>query len=139
MKYMMIVKATKDSEAGVMPSEEMLATMANYNEQLVKAGVLVDATGLQSSSKGFRVRYQAGKKTMVDGPFPETKELIAGYWVIKVNSEQEARDWAMRIPNPYNQDGEVEVRRLFDLDDFGQSDAVEHHRQVEKELAKQKR
>jgi len=98
MRFMMIVKANKDSEAGKMPSEALLAAMAKYNEELVNAGILVDLAGLQSSSKGFRVRFSGGKTSIIDGPFAETKELIAGYWVINVKSRQEAVDWARKIP-----------------------------------------
>src|ERR1043165_9512816 len=114
MRFMMIVKANKDSEAGVMPSEEMLAAMGKYNEELVKAGVMLDGAGLQPSSKGFRVQYSGGKKTIVDGPFAETKELIAGYWVIEVKSREEALEWAKRIPAPHEGgEGEIEVRQFF--------------------------
>lgn len=140
MKFMMIVKANKDSEAGKMPSEELLAAMAKYNEELVKAGVVVDLTGLQPSSKGARVQFSGGKVTVVDGPFAETKELIAGYWLINVKSREEAIDWAKRAPNPYGPDGEghIEIRQLFELEDFGESQAVEHHRKVGEQLERQK-
>lgn len=140
MKFMMIVKANKDSEAGKMPSEDLLAAMAKYNEELVKAGVVVDLTGLQPSSKGARVQFSGGKVTVVDGPFAETKELIAGYWLINVKSREEAIDWAKRAPNPYGPDGEghIEIRQLFELEDFGQSEAVEHHRKVGEQLERQK-
>src|SRR5690348_15305312 len=120
MKFMMIVKATKESEAGVMPSEELIATMGKYNEELVKAGVLLDGAGLQPSSKGFRIRFSGDKRTVVDGPFAETKELIAGYWIIQVKSREEALEWAKRIPSPHpGQECEVEVRQFFELEDFG--------------------
>jgi hypothetical protein len=137
MRFMMIVKANKDSEAGVMPKEELLAAMAKYNEELVKAGVLLDATGLQPSSKGARIKFSGGKRTVIDGPFAETKELVAGYWLIQVKSKEEAIEWAKRAPAPFgeDQDGEIELRQLFELDDFGPSDAVEHHRQVGKQMA----
>ena len=140
MKFMMIVKANEDSEAGKMPSEELLAAMAKYNEELVKAGVVLDLTGLHPSSKGARVEFSGGKVTVVDGSFAETKELNAGYWLINVKSRQEAIDWAKRAPNPYgpNGEGHIEIRQLFELEEFGQSDAVEHHRKVGEELAKQK-
>src|SRR6195256_6109150 len=101
MRFMMIVKASKDSEAGVMPSEELLSAMGKYNEELMKAGVLLDAAGLQASSKGARVRFSGGKRTVIDGPFTETKELIAGYWVIQVKSREEAIEWAKRAPAPH--------------------------------------
>ena len=134
---MMIVKANKDSEAGVMPSEELLAAMAKYNEELVNAGVLVDLAGLQSSAKGFRVRFSGGKTSVIDGPFAETRELIAGYWLIQVKSREEAIEWAKRIPNPHpsSSDSEVEVRQLFEMEDFAPSKAVDHHKEVGKKLA----
>src|SRR5437660_5691147 len=113
MRFIMIVKANKDSEAGKMPGEEILAAMAKYNEELMKAGVLVDLSGLQPSSKGARIRYSGGKRTVIDGPFAETKELIAGYWIIQVKSKEEAMEWAMRIPAPHgeNVEGEIEIRQ----------------------------
>jgi len=134
---MMIVKANKDSEAGKMPSEALLAAMAKYNEELVNAGILVDLAGLQSSSKGFRVRFSGGKTSIIDGPFAETKELIAGYWVINVKSRQEAVDWARKIPatNDSNEEGEIEVRQFFELEDFAPGEAVDHHKEVGKKLA----
>jgi hypothetical protein len=140
MKFMMIVKANKDSEAGKMPSEELLAAMGKYNEELVKAGVLVDLTGLHPTSKGARVKFSGGKPTVIDGPFAETKELIAGYWVINVKSRDEAIEWAKKAPAPHgpNQDAEIEIRQLFELEDFGESEAIERHRKVGDELAKQK-
>jgi hypothetical protein len=121
MRFMMIVKANKDSEAGVMPSEELLSTMGKYNEELVKAGVLLDAAGLQPSSKGARIKFSGGKRTIIDGPFSETKELIAGYWVIQVKSREEAMEWAKRVPAPHGegQEGEIEIRQFFELEDFG--------------------
>ena len=137
MRFMMIVKASKDSEAGKMPSEELLAAMAKYNEELVNAGILVDLAGLQSSAKGFRVRFADGKPTVIDGPFAETKELVAGYWIINVKSRQEAIDWARRIPAPHgaNEECEIEVRQFFELEDFAPSKAVDHHKEVGKKLA----
>src|SRR5215813_12472162 len=140
MKVMMIVKANKDSEAGKMPSEELLHAMGKYNEELVKAGVMLDGAGLKPSSKGARIRWSGGKKTIIDGPFTETKELIAGYWVIQVKSWEEAMEWAKRIPSPHgDQDGEVEIRPFFELEDFGESPAIELHREVGRELEKQKK
>jgi hypothetical protein len=139
MKFMMIVKANKDSEAGVMPSEEMLATMGKYNEELVKAGVLLDAAGLQPSSKGFRVRITPTERKIVDGPFAETKELIAGFWIIQVKSREEAVEWAKRIPAPHEgEECEVEIRQFFELEDFGNSEAVDHARELGKKLAQKK-
>jgi hypothetical protein len=141
MRYMMIVKANQDSEAGKMPSEELLMAMGKYNEELVKAGVLVDLSGLQPSSKGFRIKFSGGKTTVIDGPFAETKELIAGYWIIKVNSREEALDWARRIPAPFGEgrEGVVEVRQFFEMEDFAPSKAIDLHTEVGKELAKQKK
>jgi hypothetical protein len=135
MKFMMMVKANKESEAGVMPSEELLSAMAKYNEELMKAGVLVDLTGLQPSSKGFRVKFSGGKRTVMDGPFPETKELIAGFWIIQVKSREEALKWAQRAPAPHEGgEGEIEVRQFFELDDFAPSEAIERHRELSKEM-----
>jgi len=134
---MMIVKANKDSEAGKMPSEELLAAMAKYNEELVNAGVLVDLAGLQSSAKGFRVRFSGGKPLVIDGPFAETKELIAGYWVINVKSREEAIAWAKRVPPPQgpDQECEIEIRQFFEMEDFAPSEAIDHHKEVGKKLA----
>ena len=125
MRVMVIVKANKDSEAGKMPSEEMIAKMNKYNEELVKSGVLVDATGLQSSAKGARIQFSGNKKTVIDGPFAETKELIAGYWIINVKSKQEAIDWALKAPNPHGDGAEtaIEIRQFFEMEDFGESKA----------------
>jgi len=132
MRFMIIVKATRESEAGVMPEEALLATMQKYHEELAKAGVLVDASGLQSSSKGWRIRYSGDKRTFVDGPFAETKELVAGYTIIRVQSRQEAIDWTRRFPNPAidGHEGEIEVRQFFELEDFGPSEAVERFRNM---------
>jgi hypothetical protein len=136
---MMVVKANKDSEAGKMPSEELLAAMGKYNEELMKAGVLVDLAGLQPSSKGARVHFSAstGKISVLDGPFAETKELVGGYWIINVKSKAEAIEWAKRIPAPHGatQDGEVELRQFFEMEDFAPSQAVEHHKELGKKLA----
>jgi hypothetical protein len=140
MRFMMIVKASKDSEAGVMPPEDMLAAMAKYNEEMVKAGVMLDGTGLQPSSKGARVRFAGGKRTVIEGPFAETKDLIAGYWLIQVKSKEEAIEWAKRAPNPHGEgkETEIELRQLFELEDFGESEAIDHHRQLKDKLAKKK-
>jgi hypothetical protein len=133
MRFMFIIKANKDSEAGVMPEEKLIAAMGAYHEALAKAGALLDASGLQPSSKGFRVRYTGQKRTVVDGPFAETKELIAGYTLIQVKSKQEAIEWAKRYPNPRGEgtDCEIEVRQLFELEDFGPSEAIERFRDIE--------
>ena len=122
MKFMMLVKASADSEAGVMPTTEQFAEMGKYNEELVKAGVLLAADGLQSSAKGARIVFEGGKKTVVDGPFTETKELIAGFWIIQVRSREEAIEWAKRAPNPhFGGDTNIEVRQVFSAEDFGPS------------------
>jgi hypothetical protein len=136
MRFMMIVKANKDSEAGVMPEEKLIAEMTKYNEELVKAGVMLDGAGLQPSSKGFRVKFAGGKRTVIDGPFTETKELIAGYWLIQVKSREEAMAWAKRVPAPHGADreGEIEIRQLFEVDDFPPSAAVEQARKLESQL-----
>lgn len=140
MKFIMMVKANKDSEAGKMPSEELLSAMGKYNEELMKAGVLLDLAGLQPSSKGARVRFSKGKRSVVDGPFAETKELIGGYWIIQVRSREEAIEWAKRVPCPHGegQDGEIEIRQFFELDDFSPSKAVERARELGKQLQKKK-
>jgi hypothetical protein len=121
MRFMIIVKATKDSEAGVMPSEQLLTEMGKFNEELIKAGVMLAGDGLHSSSKGARVQFSGNKRTVFDGPFAETKELIAGYWVWQVNSKEEAIEWVKRCPNPAGDDkeGEIEIRQLFEAEDFG--------------------
>jgi hypothetical protein len=131
MRFMFIVKATKDSEAGVMPEEGLVAAMATFHEELARAGVLLDASGLQPSAKGARIRYAGGKRTIVDGPFTESKELIAGYTLIKVKSRDEAMEWAKRMPNPGRADGEIEIRQLFELEDFGESQAMDRFRNLD--------
>ncbi|HTP70609.1 MAG TPA: YciI family protein [Burkholderiaceae bacterium] len=126
MRYMIIVKATPESERGVMPGEALIAAMADYHEQLAKAGVLLDAAGLQASAKGWRVRHDGAQRRIVDGPFTETKELIAGYTIIQTRSRDEALEWSRRFPNP-TLDGsacEIEVRQMFELEDFGDSQAA---------------
>jgi hypothetical protein len=140
MRFMMIVKASKKSEAGVMPSDELIAAMTKYNEELVKAGALLDASGLQPSSKGARVKFSGEKRNVVDGPFPETKELIAGYWIIKANSLAEAISWATRAPNPSgNEESEIEIRQFFEMEDFAPSPEVERAFELGKEIAKSKK
>jgi len=128
---MIIVKATKDSEAGVMPSEQLLSEMGKFNEELAKAGVLLAAEGLQPSSKGARIRFSGKKRTVVDGPFAETKELIAGYWLWKVKSKEEAIEWVKRCPNPMPGESEIEIRQVFEAEDFGPEFTPELRRQEE--------
>lgn len=131
MRFMIIVKATQQSEAGVMPEEKMMKTMADYHEQLAKAGVLLDASGLQPSSKGWRIRYSAGQRSVIDGPFAETKELVAGYTLIQVRSRQEALEWSRRFPAPFDDiECEIEVRQLYELEDFEPNEAVEQFRKM---------
>jgi hypothetical protein len=119
MRVMVLIKASKESEAGVLPSEQLLTEMGRFNEELVKAGVMLAGEGLQASSKGARVRFAGAKRTVVDGPFAETKELIAGFWLWQVKSMDEAIEWVKRIPNPTGEEGEVEIRQVFEADDFG--------------------
>ena len=132
MRFMIIVKANQDSEAGVMPEEKLLADMAAYHEALAKAGMLVDGSGLQPSAKGWRIKYSGGKRTVIDGPFAETKELVAGYTLIQAKSREEAVEWTRRFPNPAinNGEGEIEVRQLFELEDFGESPVLERFREI---------
>jgi len=128
---MIIVKATKDSEAGVMPDKKLLTEMGKYNEELVRAGVMLAGEGLHPSSKGARVRFSGAQRTVVDGPFAETKELIAGYTLIEVKSREEALAWTKRFPNPHLSEGEIEVRQLYELEDFEQSPAIERFREMD--------
>lgn len=121
MKFMVIVKANAASEAGVMPSAQLFAEMGKFNEELMKAGVLLAAEGLHPSSKGARIRFNGAQRTVLDGPFAETKELIAGYWLIEVSSKEEAIEWMKRVPNPHEEgESEIEIRRVFTADDFGE-------------------
>jgi hypothetical protein len=119
MRVMVLIKATEESEAGVMPSQELLTQMGNFNEEIVKAGVMLAGDGLHPSSKGVRVAFSGGERKVIDGPFAETKELLAGYWVWQVKSLDEAIEWVTRMPNPTEQDGVVEIRPVFEADDFG--------------------
>ena len=120
MRFMIFVKASADSEAGILPSEELMTAMGNFNEELAKAGVLIDCDGLQPSSKGARVHFSGDRRLVIDGPFAETKELIAGYWLWEVKSKQEAIDWVKRCPNPMpGTDAEIEIRQVYEADDFG--------------------
>lgn len=134
MRFMIVVKATKDSEAGKFPpeKEKMFAAMTTYHEELAKAGLLLDASGLQPSSKGWRVKYTGGKRSVIDGPFTEAKELIAGYTIIQAKSRDEALEWTKRFPNPVGEgaEAEIEVRQLYELDDLGPSDAIERFREL---------
>lgn len=132
MRFMILVKATKDSEKGARPPESLFHEMTTYHEELAKAGMLLDASGLQPSSKAWRIRYNGKQRSVVDGPFPETKELVAGYTVIKANSREEALEWTRRFPNPSIDGGaaEIEVRQLFELEDFGESEALERFRKL---------
>jgi len=133
MRFMIIVKATVDSETGKMPDEKLIGRMASYHEELANAGLLVDASGLQPSSKGWRIQYDGDKPTLVDGPFAETKELIAGYTIIKVKTKEEAMEWTKRYPNPAinGMQGEIEVRQFFELDDFEPSAAIDRFKDME--------
>jgi len=133
MRFMVIVKATKDSEAGLMPSEKLLAAMGKYNEELVKAGVMLAGEGLQPSSKGKRIKFSGQKRTVIDGPFAETKELIAGFWLWQVRSMEEAIEWAKRCPNPFEEgESEIEIRQVFEADDFGAEFTPELREQEER-------
>src|SRR5919108_5152475 len=134
MRFMIIVKASKNSEAGVLPSKELLTEMGKFNEELTKAGVMLAGEGLQPSSKGARVKYSGSKRTVVDGPFAETKELVAGFWLIQVKSKDEAVEWAKRIPF---QEGEVEIRQVFETEDFAPSDPTGELREAEERLRAQ--
>ena len=132
MRFMVLVKASKDSEAGVMPGEKLLTEMGKFNEELVKAGIMLAGEGLQPSSKGARVKFSGDKRAVIDGPFPETKELIAGFWIWQVKSKEEAIQWAKRCPNPTGNEGELEIRQVFETDDFGTEFTPELRRQEEK-------
>jgi hypothetical protein len=137
MKFMVIVKASKNSEAGLMPDEKLLAEMGQYNEALVKAGILLAGEGLQPSSKGARVRFADGKKTVIEGPFAETQQLVAGFWIWQVQSKAEALEWAKRCPNPMpGEEAELELRQLFEAADFAESDPTGELLAKEEELRK---
>ena len=132
MRFMVMVKATKDSEAGVMPSEKLLAEMGKFNEELAKAGVLLSGEGLQPSSKGARVRFSGAKRMVIDGPFAETKELVAGFWMWQVKSKEEAIEWVKRCPNPFSGESEIEIRQVFEAEDFGAEFTPELREQEER-------
>jgi hypothetical protein len=132
MRFMILVKATKDSEAGKMPDETMLAEMGKFNEELVKAGVMQAGEGLHPSSKGARVRFSGAKRTVIDGPFAETKELVAGFWLWQVKSREEAIEWVKRCPNPMNEESDIEIRQVFEAEDFGAEFTPELREQEER-------
>jgi hypothetical protein len=132
MRVMVIVKANKDTEAGVMPSEQLLTEMGNYNEQLVKAGIMLAGEGLHPTSKGVRIKFSGSNRTVIDGPFAETKELIAGYWLWQVKSMQEAIEWAKRCPNPTGEESILEIRPVFEAEDFGEEFTPELREQEER-------
>ena len=132
MRFMILLKADENTEAGVMPSEELLAEMGKYNEEMVKAGVLLAGEGLQPSSKGARVRFSGAERTVVDGPFAEAKELIAGYWLIQTKSKEEAVEWVKRCPNPLDEEAEIEIRQVFEAEDFGEELTPELREQEER-------
>jgi hypothetical protein len=141
MKFMVIVKATKESEAGQMPSSELLIEMGNYNEQLIKAGIMKDGAGLHASSKGARVRFSGKNRSVIDGPFAETKELIAGYWIWECKSLAEAIEWVKKCPNPMEGESNIEIRQFFEMEDFGDAATPEVREQdarLRAESAKQK-
>jgi hypothetical protein len=132
MRFMVMVKADKNTEAGVMPSEKLLAEMGKYNEELVKAGVLLAGEGLQPSSKGARVKFSGDKRTVIQGPFPDTKKLIAGFWLFQVKSKEEAIEWVKRCPNPMQGESEIEIRQVFEAEDFGAEFTPELREQEER-------
>lgn len=132
MRFMVMVKATKESEAGVMPSEQLLAEMGKYNEELVKAGVMLAGEGLHPSSKGARVRFSGKERTVIDGPFAETKELVAGFWLLQARSKEEAIEWVKRCPNPHEGESEIEIRQVFEAEDFGDAFTPELRAQEER-------
>jgi hypothetical protein len=133
MRFMLIVKASDQSEAGILPTQKELADMGRFNEEMVKGGTMLAGEGLQASSKGARVKFSGGKPTVVDGPFAETKELIAGFWLIQAKSREEAIEWARRAPFV---DGEIEVRQVFELEDFGPGDGIDVHKKLRDQLSK---
>ena len=133
MRFMVMVKATRESEAGVLPDERLLAEMGKFNEEMAKAGVMLAGEGLQPSSKGARVRFSGSQRTVVDGPFAETKELIAGFWIIQVKSKAEAIEWMKRCPNPFAGESEIEIRQIFEAEDFG-AEFTPELRQAEERL-----
>jgi hypothetical protein len=135
MKFMVIVKATKESEAGQMPSTEMLTAMGNYNEELVEAGIMKDGAGLHPSSKGARVRFSGKNRSVIDGPFAETKELVAGYWIWECKSLAEAIEWVKKCPNPMESESDIEIRQFFEMEDFGDAMTPELREQEQRLIA----
>jgi len=135
MRFVVIVKASNESEGGKMPDPKLLADMGKFNEELAKAGILLAGEGLQASSKGARVKFSGTKRTVIDGPFAETKELIAGYWMWKVKSKEEAIEWAKRCPNPHNEDSEIEIRQVFEMEDFAPSETMDREAKLREQLA----
>jgi hypothetical protein len=133
---MILIKATRDTEAGMLPDEKLLTEMGKFNEELMKAGVMIAGEGLQASSKGARVKFSGAKRTVIDGPFPETKELICGFWIWQVKSKEEAIEWVKRCPNPHNEDTEIEIRQVFEAEDFG-AEFTPELREQEDRLRKQ--
>src|SRR5215467_6100581 len=135
MRFMVMVRATRDSEAGVMPEEKLLTEMGKFNDELIKAGIMLAGEGLQPSSKGARVRFSGSKRTVIDGPFAETKELVAGFWIWQVKSKEEAIEWVKRCPNPMPGDSEIEIRQIFEAEDFGAEFTPELREQEERQRA----
>ena len=135
MRFMIMIKANQDSEAGVLPSQELLTAMGKFNDELVKAGVMLAGEGLHPSSRGARIKFSGDKRTVIDGPFAETKELIAGFWLWQVQSKEEAIAWVKRCPNPMGVEGEVEIRQVFDLEEFGAQLTPELREQEERQRA----
>ena len=136
MRFMLMIKSSPDTEAGVMPSQELLDEMGRFNEELVKAGVLLAGEGLHPSSKGARVKFSGNKRTVIDGPFAEAKELVAGFWLIQVKSKEEAIEWVKRVPNPTGEEGEIEIRQVFEVEEFGEA-ATPEIREREQRLREQ--
>ena len=137
MRFMILLKGDANTEAGVLPTEEELAAMAKYNEQLIKAGVMLDGNGLQPTSRGARVYFDGAERRVVDGPFSEAKEVLAGYWMLQCKSKEEAIEWVKRCPNPLRGKAEIEIRQVYELTDFPAGDAVDHHARLQEQTAKQ--
>lgn len=138
MRFMVIVKATKESEAGVMPSEELLLAMGKFNEEMVNAGIMLAGDGLQPSAKGVRIKFDGEKRIVVNGPFADTNELVAGFWIIQVKSLAEAIEWMKRCPNPHNDGGELEIRQLYELSDFEPGEGIRLHEKLDEAMKAKK-